>query len=359
MAPEEVQKLQAEYCRVALWSLPFGVACAGLEGFFNGVQKPGVALKAIIAALVCNVVGNYLLIFGKFGLPAMGVQGAAIATLLGWALRVGILAIVFLSKEFHENYRTRDTWRFDASKLRGLVNVGGPTGIQWMLDIGAWFLFFAVIMQKFGTATLAASNIGMQYMHIAFMPAIGVGIALCTLVGHAIGEGKPEIARQKTRGALLVCVTYMGFIGLIFLAIPGFLVSFISTDTAVIEAGVGVLLWAALFQVSDALCIIYINALRGAGDTRWPAIVVVILCWTVFLSGGYMMATQMPHWKHHGPWMMCTLYITILGILFWRRFEGGAWRRINLFKNKVLPENDHPMAESNAEALAETAGAMP
>lgn len=331
-APADVQAMQSDYCRVAFWSLPFGVACAGLEGFFNGVQKPGVALKAILAALVCNIIGNYILIFGKLGFPALGVTGAAIATIFGWMVRLSILASVFLSHEFRERYRSHETWRLEGAKLRGLVTIGGPTAVQWVLDVGAWFLFLAVIMQGFGTATLAASNIGLQYMHIAFMPAIGVGVALCSLVGHAIGEGKPDVAVRKTRAALLVSVLYMGTIGLIFLLIPRLLMSFVSGDISVIDAGVGVLIWAALFQVSDAFCIIYINALRGAGDTRWPAVMLVAVCWIVFLLGGYAVARYVPEWKHHGPWLMCTLYITILGGLLWWRFAGGAWRRIRLFK---------------------------
>lgn len=338
-SPPGVQTLQSAYCRISFWAVPFGVMCAGLECFFNGIQKPGVAFKAILAALVCNVVGNYVLIFGKFGFPEMGIEGAAVATVIGWAVRAGVMAAAFVAPEFRQQFETLRRWRLNVAKLRGMIVVGGPTALQWLLDIGAWFLFLAVILQDFGTETLAASNIGIQYMHVAFMPAIGVGIALCTSVGHAIGEGRPDIAARKTRAAILISSIYMGSIGLIFLIAPRLLIQLVSTDAAVIQVGIGVLIWAALFQVFDGFSIIYINALRGAGDTRWPAVALTFLCWGLFIGGGLAMVRFVPTWKHHGPWMMCTLYITILGIVLWRRFAGGAWRKIDLFKrdNSAAP----------------------
>ncbi len=360
-SPPDVRALQVAYCRIAIWSLPFGVACAGLEAFFNGIHKSGVALRAIILALVVNVIGNYALIFGKFGLPQMGIEGAAVATVIGWLVRVGVLMFVFLSHEFRERYQTHRSWRRDWTKLRSIIVLGGPTAVQWLLDVGAWFLFLAIIIQGFSTETLAATNTGIQFMHVAFMPAIGLGIALCSVVGQLIGEGRHEVAVRKTRAALLMTVTYMGFISLIFLLFPKALMSLVSKDPAVIAAGVGVLLWASLFQVSDAFCITYINALRGAGDTRWPAVVLVCLCWSVFIGGGILMARFAPEWGHHGPWMMCTVYISLLGTVLWRRFASGAWRSINLFKAEetvVIADREVTLEpEAIVEQVVETAEA--
>ncbi|HWL93835.1 MAG TPA: MATE family efflux transporter [Phycisphaerae bacterium] len=351
-APPEVVALEIAYCRICFWSVPFAAACCALECFFNGIQKPSVALKAIIIALIFNIVGNYILVFGKFGFPAMGIRGSAIATVMAWGIRALILAIVFFSHEFRKDYSTASAWRFDKKKFRGIVALGGPTSIQWLLDIGAWFIFLAVIIQGFGKETLAASNIGIQYMHVAFMPAIGVGIALCSVVGHAIGEGRIDLAIRKTRAALLVSMVYMGAIGVVFLLIPRFLISFVSNDPEVIRVAITVLVWAALFQVSDAVCIIYIYALRGAGDTRWPAIALVSLVWGVFLFGGYGFARFYPELRHHGPWMMCTLYITILAVVLWRRFVGGKWRKIDLFRKRPGESEALPQVALETQPVA-------
>ncbi len=331
-APATVQRMEADYCVVAIWALPFGVACSGLEGFFNGVQRPSVTLKALLAALVFNVIGNYCLIFGKFGFPEMGIQGAAVATVLGWALRVAILGIVFLSEEFKQRFSTTAGSAFAAEKMLGLMKVGGPMAIQWVLDVGAWWVFLSMLIQGVGTAALAASNIGVNYMHIAFMPAIGLGTALCTSVGHAIGEGRPELAVRRARIAMVMNVVYMGIVGVgVFFLLRYPLMRFMTGDAAVIEAGAGVLTWAAVFQIFDALCITYIFALRGAGDTRWPAVVTALHCWIIFIGGGYLVTHVWPTIGYHGPWMTCTLYITMLGVLLWWRFARQGWRKINLF----------------------------
>lgn len=357
-APAEIQRLEADYCAVAIWSLPFGVACAGLEGFFTGVQRPGVTLKALLAALVFNVIGNYCLIFGKFGFPAMGVSGAALATVLGWALRVAILLAVFLSEEFQRQFRTVEGRSICGEKILALVKLGGPMSVQWVLDVGAWFIFLAVLIQGMGKAALAASNIGVNYMHIAFMPAIGLGTALCTAVGHAIGEGRPELAVRRARIAMVMNVVYMGIVGIgVFYLARYPLMRFMTSDTAVIEAGAGVLTWAAVFQIFDALCITYIFALRGAGDTRWPAVATVLHAWVIFIGAGYLVSRTWPALNYHGPWMTCTLYITMLGVLLWWRFAREGWRTIDLFKRQDAPA--HETASIGASSAGAAAGTAP
>lgn len=343
-APPQVQALQVAYCRIAFWCMGFSVLTFGLEGFFNGIQKPSVSLVATLVALVFNAGANYVLIFGKFGFPAMGIQGAAYATVIAWGIRAMLLFSVFLSGEFRKTYATNVAWPFSFEKLKGIFYVGGPTAIQWVFDIGSWFVFLSLLMKEFGTAAMAAANIALQYMHLSFMPAVGIGIALNSLVGHAIGEGRPTLAILRTRVCMIVSGTYMGLVGLIFLLARYPLMNLMSvdphsmaSDPEVVRLGVGMLIWAAVFQVSDAASITYMNALRGAGDTRWPVVFVVLDCWVVFIGGGYLVSRLIPDWGIHGPWMMCTLYIILYGWALWWRFRRGAWRKIKLFKDEPRP----------------------
>jgi len=356
-APPAVQTLQAAYCRIAFWSMGFAIVTFGLEGFFNGIQKPSVSLIAALVALVFNAVANYCLIFGHFGFPALGIRGAAYATVIAWGVRALLLLGVFLSHEFRRTFSTHLTWRFSTEKLKGMIYVGGPTAIQWVLDIGAWFVFLSLLMKGFGTAAMAAANIVLQYMHFAFMPALGIGIALNSLVGHAIGEGRPNVAVVRARAGMIVTGTYMGLIGLVFLVARYPLMNLMSvdphtltSDPAVVGLGAGILIWAAIFQIFDAASITYMNALRGAGDTRWPAVVILLDCWIVFIGGGYLISRLLPQWGVHGPWMMCTLYIILYGLALRWRFQRGAWRKINLFKGSPAP------TPSAVEHDAEVAG---
>ena len=217
-----------------------------------------------------NAVGNYLLIFGHLGFPEMGIAGAAVATVIGWGVRAGILTVAILLPEFDRKYNTRHSMAFDGNKVKGMLRVGLPTTVQWLVDIGAWLVFLAVIMPGYGVHAAAASNVGLQYMHLSFMPALGIGIALCSQVGFAIGEGRPEQAVLKSRVAMRLTGIYMGAIGLLFVLAGRQLMGLMNDDPQVIDAGVWVLIGVAIFQIFDAMCITYTNSLRGAGDTRWP-----------------------------------------------------------------------------------------
>lgn len=337
----EVQALQTAYCRIAFWAVGFAVITFGLEGFFNGIHKTSVPMVSAVVALVFNGAANWILIFGKLGFPAMGIRGAAYATVIAWGIRSLMLAIIFLTHEFRRTYATTEAWRPSLQKLRGIVYVGGPSAIQWVLDIGAWFVFLAVLMKGFGTAAMAASNIVLQYMHISFMPAIGIATALGSTVGRAIGQRRPELALLQTRACMIVTGLYMGSIGLLFLVARAPLMRLMSiqpatglSDPAVVAAGAGVLIWAAIFQVFDAAAITHMSALRGAGDTRWPAVFIALNCWIVFIGGGYLASRLAPSLGIHGPWLMCTLYIILYGLVLRWRWRNGAWRRIDLFKDK-------------------------
>jgi MATE family multidrug resistance protein len=352
---ELVQRQQVAYTQAALWCMPVAVLCIGLEGFFNGIQRPTVALTSVLVAVVINVVANYALIFGKLGFPAFGIAGAAYATIIAWCVRFALLASVFAAPEFRRRFDSMRHWRPSAARLVGIIKVGGPTGLQWGLDVGSWLVFLTVLIEGFGTATLAASNTALQFMHVSFMAALGMGCAVTTLVGHAIGERKPDLAALRAQAGLISCAVYMGTIGLVFLAFNSQLIALISSDPEVIAVGSGVLIWAAAFQLFDAMGITYVHALKGAGDTRWPALLVILCNWGVFIGGGYLVSRLAPQLRHHGPWMMCTVYIILIGLALRWRFRRGAWRKIDLFRGEPPPRPaelaDVPSAISDVEQI--------
>ena len=337
-----VRELEIAYCQITFISMAFSVVCAALDGYFNGLHKPRITLTSILAAVVVNGFWNYVLIFGKLGFPAMGIRGAAIATVLAWIVRSGIMFCVFMSPRNAREFGTRDEWRFNWNRLAAMVRVGGPTGVQWILDIGAWFVFMACLVGPFGKIVLAASNLAVQYTYYSFMPAIGIGIAVASKVGHSIGRHRPDLARRYTRVGMIMAGSYMLVMGLILALFRTPLIALFSSDPEVIRIGATLMIWVAVFQVFDAMQIIYTNALRGAGETRFPAIAVAVHCWVIFVGGGWLMTHYVPSWGYHGPWMTGTLYIALLGLVLWRRFESGRWERIQLFKDDAAPASGGP-----------------
>ncbi|MCK6485052.1 MAG: MATE family efflux transporter [Phycisphaerae bacterium] len=326
----EVFRMEVEYCRICIWSMGPAVAATGLNSFFVGIQRPRVGLISVMAALCVNALGNYLLIYGKFGFPALGIAGAAIATVIGWCVRMGLLLCIFLREPLATKFETRRTWRISGPRLWNLLRVGSPTSVQWILDIAAWFLFQTILIAGFGTSALAAANVVIQCMHVSFMPAIGIGMTICSLVGHAIGEGRPALAVRRTAIGCAMISLYMGPVGVAFVVFREFLIGLFSSDVVVIEVGALMLIWAGVFQLFDGIGIAYCMALRGAGDTAYPAAAIFVLAWAVFLGGGWAATRWLPAWGFHGPWAACTVYVVLFGLVMWWRFRGGRWRGIKI-----------------------------
>jgi multidrug resistance protein, MATE family len=335
--PPDVREMEVAFLSYALWSIGPMTACAALESFYNGIRRPKIGLAAVIASLITITVANWLLIFGNLGFPRMGIAGSGLATVLAWSVRMAVLLIPLTSRSIDERYVTRRGLAFSAAKMHEIVRLGWPVAFQWLVDIGAWLVFLLFMMPPFGKGALAGANLAIQYMHLSFMPAIGIGMALTTLVGNAAGARDPELAEAHVRVARRLVLGYMAVMGVVFLLVGGPLAGLMCFDenaadrVAVIEAARVMLIWVALFQVSDAICIVYSFASRGAGDTRSPAVLFAYCCWGIFICGGYATMWLLPGIGFHGPWAMCTLYIIVLGGLLWRRFNSREWMKLRVF----------------------------
>ncbi len=330
-----VRMLEVQYTQIAVWCMVPSAMAAGMEGFFNGVQRPRVTLLAVVVSLGTLVLGNYLLIWGNWGFPRMGIAGSALATVCAWWTRVAVLFVVFCSSAYNREYRTRRAFAPSWRCCVDIFRIGGPTGAAWLIDIGSWVVFLNLIVPPFGTAAMAATAIALQYTHAAFMPAIGVGMALCSQVGFALGAGRPDEAAARVRTALRLTMIYMGSIGLLLLLLRGPLMAAIAVDPAVIAAGMWIMCWVAIYQVFDAMSITFIFTLRGAGDTRTPAVLNVVCCWLVFIGGGYLVARLWPSLGVNGPWLMAVVYLTVLGLALLWRYRTGSWRKIRLFDSEA------------------------
>ena len=326
----EVVGLEVEYFHVRLWGMGLSVSIGALTSFFYGIQRPTIALVGVLTANLTNVILNYVFIFGNWGAPRLGLTGAALAMVLGFLAEFVVLLGIFLSASYRKEFSTRLTWRPDWVRTRQLLYIGWPAGVQMAIDVLGWGLLIVMIVGRFGKEHLAASNIAIQYMMISFMPVMGLSHALSSLVGRYIGEGRHEAAVQRVREALFISLVYVGLIGVSFFIFRFSLISVFSNESLVIQLGANILLCAVVFQLFDGLSITFFGALRGAGDTHWPAGFTVVALVTVFtpLSLGSVAYTDL---ESLGPWLAGTVNGIFLGLGFWWRFAQGSWREINIF----------------------------
>jgi len=331
----ELVELETQYGQILMFGCFLILMSRGLNHFFYGLHRPKVVFVATITGNVINVFGNWVLIFGHLGAPKLGIEGAAIATVIGTAVELLIPLAMFLGSKMHAELGTRDAWRPDWRAMRQLWSVGWPRGLTFGNEMVCWSVFMIYLIGTFGEAHNAAGWIALRYMHLSFMPAVGISVAVTALVGRYIGAGQPDIANQRAWLGVRCAMLYMGTCALIFVLFRGPLAGVLIKDTdpnaeQILSIATKLLICAAVFQLFDALAITLSGALSGAGDTVWPGMATMITSWTFIVGGGFAFVTWWRELESLGPWIGAAAFIIALGVAFLWRWTSGRWRSIRL-----------------------------
>ena len=321
--------LQAQYMQITLAWTVFRLIGTTFTQFLLAINRPNLVLIAAVCGVSVNIFFNWLLIFGHWGFPEMGLAGAAWGTNLALLVETGLLIGFAMLPRIRRTFNALD-WRFRADHMRLLLKIGLPSGLQVVADVLAWALFGVWVMAVLGEAAMAGHNFMMRYMVVSFMPAFGLATAVTALVGRYIGMGRHDLAARRAHLGFFVCAIYMLTCGLAFFVFRHQLMSLFTKDPEILALGATLLIFAAIYQFFDAVYIIYVGALRGAGDTAVPALVTAALCWGITLGGGLLIVTQFPQWGAVGPWTAATIYGVVLGVFMYVRFARGRWKLIRL-----------------------------
>ncbi len=333
--PEEVARMEVIYLRIMLYAHILAVLNWSSTQFFMGIHRPVVTMCASIIGQVANVIGNYVLIFGKFGLPALGIAGAGWGTFIGIAVAASVNLMFFLSPGINREYKSRTSLHLDPGKILDLIKVGLPAGISLTVNVAFWGVILTSLVGDFGKPALAATSAVLSYTNLSVMPIVGFGTALTAAVGKSIGRDRKDLAARQTGVCLRIGFAYMGFVGLCFILFRGPLIRFWSDEPAVIEAGEKILVCAAFYQLFHAMRTIFSGALRGAGDTVWLALISGAGALLVLGVGGRIMVAAFPSLGYMGPWIAAGASIATVGLANWRRFKSNRWMKIDLFKRRA------------------------
>jgi MATE family multidrug resistance protein len=314
--------------------------------FLLAIDRARLVMVASVTGVLANALAAWVLIFGKFGFQPSGVIGAAWAQNIGVTVETLIVVAFALRPVIRAQFNVLD-FALRRAPMRTLLKVGIPSGVQVVADVLAWGAWGNGVMALFGTKGMAANNFVFRYMSVSFMPAFGISTAVTALVGRYIGRGRPDIAMQRAHLGFKLALAYMLTCGAIFLVFRRPLIGVFANDPEVLRMGATLLVFAAVYQLFDALYITYYGALRGAGDTLIPAIATATLCWSITVGGGYAIARFAPQLGPAGPWILATAYGVILGAFMFRRFVRGGWRRISLERQgdpDTVPDFDPALA---------------
>ncbi len=324
------------YFRIlCLGAIP-AITTAALSGFFSGRGRTWPVMWADLAATGVNVILDYILIFGKFGLPELGIAGAAIATVISGVVASSILFTLMAVPMRNRVFAVSTGWRFDPALFRRLMRFGLPSGVQFMLDV-AGFAIFLLLLGRLGTASLAATNIAFNINTLAFMPMIGLGIAVSVLVGQRLGANDIPNAERVAWSGFHVTGLYMGTVALLYVAVPGIFLYPFSLNASQTEfreirdIAVVLLRFVALYSLFDTMNIIFASAIKGAGDTRF--VMRMIFSLSVFLLAvPSWIAVKFFHADVYALWVIATFYVCALGTGFLIRFLGGKWKTMRVIE---------------------------
>jgi multidrug resistance protein, MATE family len=309
------------YLRVLLWgTLPLLLYVAARR-YLQSVGQVRVITLTFAGANLMNWGGNWVLINGKLGFPAMGVAGSALSTVLS---RIMMAATLF---GFAWNYERRRGhplfahWaRPVGREIRELLRLGLPTAFQLLMEVGA-FALATVIAGTISPVALAAHQIALNSAALAYMVPLGISAAAAISVGHAVGAGDPERARRAGWLSIGLGVAFMVVVAVVFLVMPRPLIAMYTHDPAVMAVGIPLFALASAFAVFDGVQIVATGALRGLGQTRVPMLANLVGYWVVGIPMG-MALCYWAHWGVFGIWTGLTTALILISIVLfisWRR----------------------------------------
>ena len=332
----KVQALEIQYFRILLFCTFPLTAASALGSFYAGRGKTWVVMWVNVISTATNITLDYVLIFGKLGFPEMGMKGAAIATLTALCVRFLLYAILMAQKKYRQRYNISSGFQWNPDLFKRLLKYGLPNGLTFFLDL-IGFTIFVMIVGRFGTHSLAATNITFNINSLAFMPMMGFGMAASILVGQHLGENRPDLAQRSTWSTFHLTFVYMGPIAISYILFPQlFLIPYASKADPenfplIANLVVNLLKFVAAYSIFDTMNLVFAYAIKGAGDTRYVMVVSAILSWCLMIIPSYIAAKLFDRGLYL-IWCFATLYIIILGIVFLLRFLGGKWKSMRVIE---------------------------
>ncbi len=320
-AEQTVIELALPYSTLIFLVIPFTVLIQVLSAILQGTGDTRTPMYAMIVINLLHILIAYPLIYGRWGAPAMGLKGVAIA--VGLAEATGV---VYLMLRCHPILKPSSKLRLDL--IRSIWDVGAPVSGERIVQ-QAGILIYTKLVLLYGTVSYAAHQVGLSIESLSFVPGYGFAIATATMVGQSIGAGKYTRAKLENWEANRLAILIMGSMGIVFFFFPYVLLRAFTTDEAVIELGTVFLKIVALLQIPLALSMVLAGSLRGAGDTCFIMGSTMIGMWVVRVPMALIVALWL-HLSVFYVWMVMIADWTIrMALLLWR-YQSERWRKVQV-----------------------------
>jgi MATE family multidrug resistance protein len=334
----ELANLESTFYQVLTFGSGAVIITAAQTSFFIGRGKTRVVMCVDTGATLLNAALDYAWIFGRFGFSAGGIAGAAWATTTAEWVRVLVYGWLMLRPATRETYQLLSGWRPSARVMGRLWRYGGPGGLQTFVEVAA-FTVFLMLVGRLGEVSLTATTLAFTVNNVAWVPIWGLGTAVTAMVGQQLGRNRPDLAASATWTALSMALLYMGTMAVLYLAAPdAFLIGHAAGASPRVfgplrDLTVVLLRFVAVYCLLDALNMVFVSALRGAGDMRFILLTTLVMSPLALLAAWWGTARQ--GWGLFWCWGVITTWICTLALVYLARFLQGRWRQMRVIEPEV------------------------
>jgi MATE family multidrug resistance protein len=320
------------YARILLVGSIFLVWRTGVGAFFIGIGKTRLIMYANVAGALVNIPLNYVLIFGKFGLPELGIRGAALGTVIAGVFICATLSAFYLRETSRAPYRIDHRFQYDADIMKRLLQFGIPAGIAPFLN---WFAFnvFVQVMHAYGPDTAAAATIAFNWDAVSFIPLLGLGMTASTVVGQQIGARNHDGAQRAAYIVVRISLLYAAAMVILFVGFAEPLTALFASGFAdpggpIKPMGATMLRLLAIHTIAIAAKLVIGGSLRAAGDTTWLMWVSVAIHWVMAIA--VILLARVFHVHQYIAWSTLIIMNYTHFFAVWYRFRSGVWREKRL-----------------------------
>ena len=324
--PAQVE-LERTYYLILMSGVLVTLAKVCVSSYFAGIGRTYVVMICDVFGLIINVPLCYAMVFGKLGFPAMGIAGAGISTVVATVLALALFVVFYFRKEHREKFAVLRSFSIDVNILRRFWRLGFPSGLELFLNVAAFNLFL-LMFQSYGIAAGAAAAVVFNWDILAFIPMIGLNVAVISMIGRFVGARDMRRTNEVMMAAFAIALTYSSVLAILYSTLRYPLVEVFAPPSGdysdIRDLSAYMMIGLSSYVMADALINVCGGVLRGAGDTRWLMIASVILHWAMLVAQFFII--QVFELSPKVSWLAFVAMIMAIAVVYMWRLIGGRWR---------------------------------
>ena len=320
-------ELERSYYMILMLGTPVFLAKICIASYFAGIGRTYIVMICDVCGLVLNVPLCYAMVFGKFGLPEMGIVGAGFSTIIAEIFSFSLFIIFYLQKEHREKFKILHSFHLDMGILRRFLRLGFPSGLELFLNVAAFNLFL-LMFQAYGVVEGASAAIVFNWDILSFVPMIGLNIGVISLIGRFVGAQDMERANEVIAAGFLMGIAYSAVLAILYITFRFQLVEIFAPPdgdfSEIRSLAAFMMVGLSSYAMADAICLVSGGVLRGAGDTRWLMIVSVSLHWAMLVAQYFIILVF--RLDPRISWLAFVVLMLCIAVVYMWRLISGKWR---------------------------------